>query len=63
MKRRSSATGALKGGLEALKGDEKEDGEAFIGDENELNAGGEALKANEESFKDDEDVLKCDMVR
>ena len=35
----------------------------FKGDENELNADGEALKANWESFKDDEEVLKCDRVR
>ena len=39
------------------------DGEAFKGDENELNAGVEALKANGDSFKDNEKVLKCDAVR
>ena len=39
------------------------DGEAFMGEENVLNAGGKALNANGESFKDDENVFKCDRVR
>ena len=40
----------------------KDNGVAFKGDENELNAGGDMLKGNGESFKDDEEVLKCDGV-
>ena len=41
----------------------KDNGVAFKGDENELNASREALKGDGESFKDDGEVLKCIGVR